>query len=43
MRKFLMWIVWNIPLGKLAPLVFGLAIGSKPERINNENKVDNSN
>ena len=43
MRKFLMWIVWNIPLGKLAPFVFELAIGSKPERINNENKINNSN
>lgn len=43
MRKFLMWIVWNIPLGKLAPWVFGLAIGSKPERINNENKANNFN
>jgi len=30
-------------LGKLAPWVFGLAIGSKPERINNENKINNSN
>ena len=43
MRKFLMWIVWNIPLGKLAPWVFGLAIDSKPERINNENKANNFN
>jgi hypothetical protein len=43
MRKFLMWIVWNIPLGKLAPWVFVLAIGSKSERINNENKINNSN
>lgn len=43
MRKFLMWIVWNIPLGKLAPLVFGLAIGSTPERINNESKINNFN
>ena len=43
MRKFLMWIVWNIPLGKLAPLVFRLVIGSKPERINNENKINNFN
>ena len=32
MSKFLMWLVWNVPLGELAPYVFGLAIGSKPEK-----------
>lgn len=31
--KFLMWLVWNVPLGKAAPWVLGLALGSKPERI----------
>lgn len=30
MRKFLMWLVWNVPLGKLAPYVMGLALKSKP-------------
>jgi len=29
MRKILMWIVWNIKLGRFAPFVFGLAIGRK--------------
>jgi len=33
MRSFLFWIIHNIPLGKLAPWVFGLAIGRKPHRI----------
>lgn len=33
MNKFLMWIFDNIPLGRLAPYVFGLAIGRKPHRI----------
>jgi len=32
-RKFLMWLVWNIPLGKAAPWVFGLAIDRMPHRL----------
>lgn len=24
-----MWLVWNVPLGLLAPHVFGFAIGAK--------------
>lgn len=32
MRKLLLWIVWNIPLGILAPWVFGLAVGRMPEK-----------
>lgn len=32
-RKFLIWLVWNVPLGKAAPWVLGLALGSKPERV----------
>lgn len=31
-----MWLVWNVPLGKLAPWVFGLAIGAKPEKVKHE-------
>ena len=31
-----MWLVWNVPLGKLAPWVFGLAIGEKPEKVKHE-------
>lgn len=33
MRKILFWIVNNIPLGKLAPYVFGLALGRKPQKV----------
>ena len=32
-RRFLFWLVFNAPLGKLAPWVFGLAIGSKPVKV----------
>jgi len=28
-RKIAMWVVWNIPVGKYAPTLFGFAIGSK--------------
>ena len=34
MRKFAMWLVNNVPLGKLAPYVFGFAIGSCPKKLN---------
>ena len=30
MNRFLFWVVYNVPLGRLAPYVFGLAIGIKP-------------
>ena len=33
MNRFLLWLAFNIPLGRLAPYVLGLALGSKPERI----------
>ncbi len=33
MRKLLIWIVWNVPLGPLAPYVLGLALGRMPKRI----------
>lgn len=33
MSRFLLWLVFNVPLGRLAPYVLGLALGSKPERI----------
>lgn len=32
MRKILMWFVWNVPLGKLAPYVLGLAVGCVPKK-----------
>lgn len=33
MRNFLMWFVWNVPLGKFAPYVFGLAVGQIPKKV----------
>ena len=34
MRKFAMWLVWNVPLGRLAPYVMKFAVkGSGMRRI----------
>lgn len=33
MRRFLFWLIHNVPLGPLAPWVFGLAIGRMPRRV----------
>lgn len=33
MSGFLLWLVNNVPLGPLAPWVFGLAIGRMPRRV----------
>jgi len=33
MRRFIWWVFNNIPLGRLAPWVFGLAIGRRPRKI----------
>ena len=33
MRKLLMWLVWNVPLGPLGPWVFGLAIGRRSHHV----------
>ena len=32
MRKILFWIAWNIPLGRLAPYVIGIALGRRPNK-----------
>lgn len=32
MKRFLMWLVWHVPLGHLAPWVLGLAIGRVPRK-----------
>lgn len=32
MRNVLLWLVQNVPLGKLAPYILGLAVGSNPRR-----------
>ena len=31
MNRFLFWLIDNIPLGRLAPYVFGLAVGNKSQ------------
>lgn len=36
MSKVLMWIVWNIPLGLLAPIILGWALGVKGKRIDDK-------
>lgn len=33
MRRFLFWLVFNVPLGRAAPWVFGLALGRWPHRV----------
>lgn len=33
MSRFLMWLVDNVPMGRLAPWVFGLAMGRWPRRV----------
>lgn len=31
--RFLMWLIDNVPMGRFAPWVFGLAIGRWPHRV----------
>lgn len=38
MRKILFWIVWHIPLGRLAPYVLGLAVGRFPREVNSDGR-----
>lgn len=33
MRKIAMWLVWNVPLGGFAPMVFGFAVGKKGRKL----------
>ena len=40
MSKILIWIVWNIPLGPLAPIVLGWALGVKGERIDDKEETN---
>jgi hypothetical protein len=35
-RRFLFWLVWNVPLGPLAPWVMGLALGRKPREVKHD-------
>jgi hypothetical protein len=32
-RQFLFWLVWNVPLGRLAPWVMGIAMGRMPRKV----------
>jgi len=32
MRRLAMWMVWNVPMGRLAPWVLGFALNSYPVR-----------
>ena len=32
MRRFLIWLVFNVRLGPLAPYLLGLALGRRPRR-----------
>jgi hypothetical protein len=36
LRRFAMWLVWNVPLGRMAPHVMGFAMGSKPIAVEGE-------
>jgi hypothetical protein len=38
MRRFLFWLVFNVPLGPLAPWVMGLALGSKPREVKRDDR-----
>lgn len=42
MNNLLLWIVFNIPLGKFAPYVLGIALGSIPHKLI-ENTDDRQN
>lgn len=33
LRELAMWVVWNVPCGRLAPHLFGFAMGSKPIKV----------
>ena len=33
LRTLAIWLVWNVPLGPLAPHVLGFGLNSKPVRV----------
>lgn len=39
MSKALFWIAWNIPLGRLAPIVLGWALKTKGEQIGDKEEI----
>lgn len=40
MRTLAFWLLDNIPLGRLAPWVFGIAIGRKPVKVSGKSKQE---
>lgn len=38
-RRVLFWLVWNVPIGPLAPWVLGLALGGRPRRVKRDEGV----
>lgn len=32
MKRFLIWLIWHVSLGRLAPWVLGLALGRWPRK-----------
>lgn len=36
-RCVAMWVVWNVPIGKFAPLLMGYALRSTPHLIESRN------
>ena len=40
LRRFIFWLVWNVPMGKLTPYVLGLAMGSKPVKKDKEEVIN---
>lgn len=34
LRRWAMWLVFNVPMGRLAPWVMGFALNSWPKRVN---------
>lgn len=33
MSRFLFWLLWHVPLGPLAPVVMGWALGRPAEKV----------
>lgn len=42
LRKFLFWLVWNVPLGALAPWVLSLAVGSAAVKVESQASTANN-
>ena len=37
-QRIVFWMIWNVPLGRLAPHLLGWAMGAKPVRIDKDGK-----